>query len=65
MAKPETSIQSPCLKVCTFDPSAGLCRGCGRTLAEIEQWSRLSADQRAAIMRELPARLAANRVAKE
>jgi len=56
-----TAIVSPCVKVCTLDAKAGLCLGCGRTLAEIEQWIRLGVTERARIMDELPARLAARR----
>ena len=52
------SIESPCIKVCVMDPDTGLCRGCGRTLAEIEQWSALTALQRATIMAQLPSRRA-------
>jgi predicted Fe-S protein YdhL (DUF1289 family) len=40
-----------------------MCVGCGRTLAEIGNWSRYSEDERRAIMDSLPARLAARRVA--
>ena len=50
-------IQSPCNKVCAVDPTSALCVGCGRTLAEIESWPRLSPDERARIMAELPQRL--------
>ena len=32
---------SPCIKVCIVDPRSGLCRGCGRTLAEIAQLDSL------------------------
>lgn len=52
-------IESPCLKVCTLNPADGLCRGCGRTLSEIANWLKMSATERAAIMAELPVRLAA------
>ncbi len=52
-------IESPCVKICTLDASAGLCRGCGRTLEEIARWTRMSGEERAHIMAELPARLAA------
>jgi predicted Fe-S protein YdhL (DUF1289 family) len=31
---------SPCINVCQVDRQRGLCRGCGRTLAEIAGWSR-------------------------
>jgi predicted Fe-S protein YdhL (DUF1289 family) len=51
-------IQSPCNKICTIDPACGLCRGCGRTLNEIAQWSTLTDMARARIMAELPERLA-------
>ena len=51
-------IESPCYKICAIDPVSGLCVGCGRTLAEIEGWSRCSPDEGARIMAELPRRLA-------
>ena len=53
-----TAIESPCNKICSLDPASALCVGCGRTMAEIESWIRLSADERARIMAELPRRLA-------
>jgi predicted Fe-S protein YdhL (DUF1289 family) len=54
-----SGIESPCNKVCTLDPISALCIGCGRTLAEIGAWSRLSSDERVRIMAELPRRLVA------
>ena len=57
------TIESPCTKVCTVDPCSGLCLGCGRTLAEIADWTALSAAERAAIMATLPRRLAARAAA--
>ena len=54
----QTAIESPCVKVCTLDTRAGLCLGCGRTLAEIAGWVRMSADERQRILAELPGRLA-------
>ena len=53
-----TAIESPCNKICSLDPVSALCVGCGRTMVEIESWIRLSADERARIMAELPRRLA-------
>jgi len=50
-------VESPCVKICTYQPGAGLCLGCGRTLAEIAQWTQLSDAERRQIMEELPARL--------
>ena len=55
------SVATPCVKVCTLDSAAGICLGCGRTLGEIERWLRMSDDERARIMGELPARLEARR----
>jgi predicted Fe-S protein YdhL (DUF1289 family) len=51
-------IASPCIKVCAVDGRSNSCVGCGRTLAEIGAWTRLSPSQREAIMAALPARLA-------
>ena len=54
-----TDIESPCNKVCAVDPISTLCTGCGHSLAEIEGWMRMGADERARIMAQLPRRLAA------
>jgi predicted Fe-S protein YdhL (DUF1289 family) len=53
-----SAIESPCTRICTVDPAAGLCRGCGRSLAEIEHWVAFTSAQRAEIMADLPGRLA-------
>jgi predicted Fe-S protein YdhL (DUF1289 family) len=52
-------IQSPCINICMIDPRAGLCAGCGRTLDEVAGWSTMAAPERARVMAELPARMAA------
>ena len=52
-------IESPCVKICVLDAAAGICRGCGRTLSEIERWTKLTDAERRAIIDELPARLRA------
>jgi predicted Fe-S protein YdhL (DUF1289 family) len=52
------AMDSPCLKVCTYDPQTGLCLGCGRTLEEITAWFSMSDAERRAVMMELPLRLA-------
>jgi predicted Fe-S protein YdhL (DUF1289 family) len=56
----DSPIESPCVKICTLDTQAGLCRGCGRTLAEIAAWLRMTGAERKRVMAELPARLAAH-----
>jgi len=49
-------IESPCVKVCVLHPTEKLCMGCYRTGGEIAAWSRLSPEDRRAVMDELPAR---------
>lgn len=51
-------MQSPCVKICTYQPGAGLCLGCGRTLEEIAGWTAMSDAERRRIMEALPGRLA-------
>ena len=57
-------IESPCVKICTLDARAGLCLGCGRTVAEIAAWSAMTDGERARIMGELSGRLAARQPAR-
>jgi len=58
---PEPSIASPCVSLCRIDPTAELCMGCGRTLAEIAAWSAATPEWRDGVMDSLPGRLAAYR----
>lgn len=51
-------IDSPCVKLCQIHPQTRLCIGCKRSIDEITQWSRYSAEQRRSIMNELNARSA-------
>jgi len=50
-------MESPCVKICTYDPGTALCQGCGRTLAEIGAWFSMTEAERRAVMQKLPARL--------
>jgi hypothetical protein len=58
------AVASPCVHLCSIDPASGLCAGCGRTLAEIGAWMRLSGKERHAIMQALPGRIATRRNAR-
>ena len=49
-------VQSPCIKICVIHPEARLCTGCLRSLDEIAMWSKMTNDERSAVMTELPAR---------
>ena len=54
--RPPRSIATPCVQVCVVDGASGLCLGCFRTLPEIAGWARLSDEERARVMEELPER---------
>jgi uncharacterized protein len=54
-----TAIETPCEQICIVDQLSRLCRGCGRSLAEIERWAAYSEVERSRIMDELPQRLEA------
>ena len=49
-------IASPCINICVIHPAARICAGCYRSMEEIAQWSRIGAEERTAIMAELPDR---------
>jgi predicted Fe-S protein YdhL (DUF1289 family) len=49
-------IESPCVKVCTLDPSGTICTGCFRTIEEIGLWTQLPDPVRAQVLEKLPAR---------
>ncbi|MDB5454315.1 MAG: hypothetical protein JWO33_2893 [Caulobacteraceae bacterium] len=53
---PPRAIATPCVQVCIVDGASGLCLGCYRTLQEIAGWSRLTDEERAGVMAELPTR---------
>ncbi len=52
-------IESPCVKLCVVHPETRLCTGCLRSIDEITQWSRMTPQQRGAVMAELPTRASA------
>ncbi|MET4128138.1 DUF1289 domain-containing protein [Roseovarius sp. MBR-6] len=49
-------VESPCVRICVVHPEARICTGCLRSIDEISRWSKLSADERRAIMAALPDR---------
>ncbi len=49
-------VQSPCVKLCVVHPEERICVGCFRTIEEISGWSRMTHEDRASIMADLPAR---------
>lgn len=53
-----SSIESPCILVCSIDPATGYCFGCGRTRDEIAGWIEMTPEERRRVMTALPERLA-------
>ncbi|MDQ0457180.1 DUF1289 domain-containing protein [Rhizobium paknamense] len=51
-------ISTPCTGVCRIEAPQNICAGCGRTLAEIAGWGRMSETQRLKIMAGLEQRKA-------
>jgi predicted Fe-S protein YdhL (DUF1289 family) len=49
-------VQSPCIKVCVIHPEERLCVGCLRSIDEISRWSRMTEDERRAVLADLPDR---------
>ncbi len=49
-------VDSPCIKICVVHKESRLCTGCLRSIDEIGAWSKMSADERQAVMAELPER---------
>ncbi|MDJ0825418.1 MAG: DUF1289 domain-containing protein [Rhodobacter sp.] len=49
-------IESPCVRICVVHPAARLCTGCLRSIDEIAQWSKMTAEERRAVMADLPSR---------
>lgn len=49
-------VDSPCVQICVIHPETRLCAGCARSIDEISAWSRMSADERRAVIADLPGR---------
>ncbi|WP_287157454.1 DUF1289 domain-containing protein [Euryhalocaulis sp.] len=47
---------SPCINVCFVDPKLRHCVGCWRSLEEIGRWSKMTEDERQAVMDGLESR---------
>lgn len=49
-------VQSPCIKICVVHPVERICTGCLRSIDEISAWSKMSNEERAALLELLPER---------
>jgi uncharacterized protein len=55
---PSAAVPSPCISVCTMNPTTGWCDGCLRTIDEIANWSQMGDSERRAVWLRLDARRA-------
>ena len=44
---------SPCTKNCSLNTSTNICEGCGRTLDEIIEWTRMIDEEKQQVMKRL------------
>ncbi|MFP6848762.1 MAG: DUF1289 domain-containing protein [Pseudomonas sp.] len=49
------TVKDPCIKLCKFERD--ICRGCGRSKAEIKGWKKLGKEARRAVLAEADMRL--------
>jgi uncharacterized protein len=49
-------VVSPCINVCSLDPSGRSCLGCYRTIDEIANWASMPEEGKARVIAMLPAR---------
>jgi len=49
-------VESPCVKICQIHPGERICVGCLRSIEEIGTWSLMSAEERRAVLADLPSR---------
>jgi uncharacterized protein len=49
-------IESPCIAVCIMHTETGLCKGCYRTMAEIEGWPTFTGDEKRKVIQDSAAR---------
>lgn len=44
-------IKSPCVEKCQVNPDTNLCKGCLRTIEEIEGWSNFTDNQKIHVLK--------------
>ena len=44
---------SPCTRNCSLNNSTNICKGCGRTINEIVEWTRMTDEEKQEVMKRL------------
>lgn len=50
MQDTQSTVESPCRGICRLDKATRVCTGCLRTIDEIASWSRMSVEQKQAVV---------------
>lgn len=49
----ETTADTPCIAICSTSQGDELCKGCGRTFAEVQHWLEMSPGDKRATWRRI------------
>jgi uncharacterized protein len=55
---PDTSVASPCLKICQIKKGDDICSGCARSMDEIRDWIILSREEKLQVLASVAERKA-------
>lgn len=58
MGRPNRPDSSPCIGICSHNTGGNVCRGCGRTVAEVRDWLGMSSAEKIEVKGFARARLA-------
>jgi|TARA_R110000787_G_scaffold202317_4_gene313019 predicted Fe-S protein YdhL (DUF1289 family) len=49
----DTTVKSPCIGTCLYDPADGLCLGCKRNPDEIREWMIMTNEEKRAVKEKI------------
>lgn len=56
MKKKHEQVIDPCIQICSIDWESGLCVGCSRTAEEINNWHKMTPEEKIEIVKQLAKR---------
>jgi len=57
-----STVKSPCIGTCLYDPAESACLGCKRTPEEITDWFIMTDEQKLEVLEKINDRVAGNQV---
>ena len=58
LGRPNKPDSSPCIGICSHNTGGNICRGCGRSVAEVHDWLGMTSDEKIKVKRKASLRLA-------